>query len=1055
LQDLNVPRNDQIRHKRRNYVSQGITFALNAALALAGSVLLVSCGDRPTGSAAAADAVIKPPSGGELILIPAGEFTMGQPGGRADETPHAVSVASFYMDRCPVTQELYERIAGSNPSKRKGLQNPVERVQWIDAARYCNACSERDGLAPCYDPQTWECRFEASGYRLPTEAEWEYACRAGSRTRYFFGDDASKASQHAWFKPHSAGMAHPVGQKRPNAWGLHDMLGNVWEWCNDWYGEGSYAESPRDKPRGPISGKQRVLRGGAWDCGPEKCTAAYRSKEFPVFTDACFGADTYGFRRVRSNGSGAASRAGEPQTNASTDRNAKASRSEDPQTKPTASPPAQPGSGAASRAGEPQTNASGAPVQPGSGAASRAGEPQTNASGAPVQPGSGAASRAGEPQTNASGAPAQPGSGAASRAGLLSPTGKLALSQLTGTIIFVSDRSGTLKIWSMRADGKPAARGAAIIEGVTETLNAQRSTFNAQVTDEDPRPLTQGPDPDADPRFSPDGKRILYTTLRNGFPEVWTMQRDGSAPQKVTSGSQSDWSPDGRQIVFIRDNQAWVRELASAQERRVSPEAWERCGVPAWRPDGKALALASRHTGAIGIYFLSPDGKESSPLATEEPSCTPRWSKDSSRLLCQTVKGHVHQVSADGKDWEQVTFGADLQHDARYSPDGSLIVFCRAPSSEGPWQLCVSRLGGDDMDFIPLTTEGSNFAPDWSADDRQPAPAPRKEVNMQPNETTKAPLPTAFLYDPLFLEHKVGESHPERPQRLEAILARLKEKGLTDKLLALKAAPAEEKRLTAVHSREYVERVKKACSECGDGISFIDTPDVPVSARSYDAAVLAAGGVLAAVDAVAGGKARNAFCAVRPPGHHALKEKAMGFCLFGNVAIAARYIQQKHKLAKVLIVDWDVHHGNGTQAASYDDPTILHFDVHRSPFYPGSGRADETGAGKGAGFKINVPLPAGSSDKDYREAFENKLKPAALAFRPDFVLVSAGFDAHENDPLGGMKLTAEGYAELTRIVKGIAETCCRGRLVSVLEGGYDLDGLADSVEAHIRALMES
>jgi acetoin utilization deacetylase AcuC-like enzyme/formylglycine-generating enzyme required for sulfatase activity len=919
-------------------------FTRNAALLLAGSLLLVSCGERPAtpngaAPAAAASETIKPPSGGELVLLPAGDFSMGQPGGRADEAPHAVSVAAFYMDRCPVTQAHYEAVTGANPSKRKGKENPVERVQWADAARFCNACSARDGLTPCYDPQTWECRFEADGYRLPTEAEWEYACRAGSRTRYFFGDDAAKASPYAWFKPHSEGMAHPVGQKRPNAWGLHDMLGNVWEWCNDWYGDRYYPESPRDNPRGPETGQQRVLRGGAWDCGPEKCASAYRAKEFPSFTDACFGADTYGFRRVRGSA---------------------------------ATPTAQPAKAVA----------------------------EASAPAAVTAPGS------------------------TSAAPPAAPSGKLDRAHLKGTIVFVSDRSGTLNIWRMRADGT------------------------------EPMPLTRGADPDADPRFSPDGTRVLYTALRGGFPEVWVMRRDGSAPQKVTSGSQADWSPDGRQIVFIRENLTWIRDLVSGQERRVSPEAWERCGVPAWRPDGKALALASRHTGTIGIYLLSPDGKEAAPLATEEPSCTPRWAKDSARLLCQTVRGHVHQVGADGRDWEQVTFGADLQHDARYSPDGTMIVFCRAPSSDGPWQICVSRLGGDEMDFIALTAEGSNFAPDWHSDDEPRAPQPRKEAQMTQSPYPLAPLPTGFLYDPLFLEHKVGERHPEQPQRLAAIVARLKEKGLADKLLAITAAPAEEKWLATVHAREYVERVRMTCAACGNGLRFIDTPDVPVSARSYDAAVLAVGGVLAAVDAVVGGKVRNAFCAVRPPGHHALREKAMGFCLFGNVAIAARYIQQKHNLAKVLIVDWDVHHGNGTQAASYDDPSILHVDVHRAPFYPGTGGADETGAGQGAGFKINVPLPAGSSDQDYCDVFENTLKPAALAFRPDFVLVSAGFDAHQDDPLGGMKLTAEGYAKLTRIVKGIAETCCDGRLVSVLEGGYDLTGLADAVEAHLGTLME-
>jgi acetoin utilization deacetylase AcuC-like enzyme len=257
--------------------------------------------------------------------------------------------------------------------------------------------------------------------------------------------------------------------------------------------------------------------------------------------------------------------------------------------------------------------------------------------------------------------------------------------------------------------------------------------------------------------------------------------------------------------------------------------------------------------------------------------------------------------------------------------------------------------------------------------------------------------------------------------------------------------------ITTIHAPEYVERVRKAC-EGGGGL--MDSGDTPVSADSYEAARRAAGGVMAAVDAVMEGKVRNAFCAVRPPGHHALRNRAMGFCLFNNVAIATRYAQKKHNLAKVLIVDWDVHHGNGTMDAFYDDGSILQFDIHRSPFYPGSGTADETGRGKGLGMKINVPIPAGSGDDVYKKAFEEKLRPAAMAFRPDVVFISAGFDAGVGDPLGGMKVTPEGYAALTRLVRAIAEECCRGRLVAVLEGGYDLEGLASSVEAHLRVLME-
>ncbi|MCX7826419.1 MAG: histone deacetylase, partial [Verrucomicrobiae bacterium] len=197
------------------------------------------------------------------------------------------------------------------------------------------------------------------------------------------------------------------------------------------------------------------------------------------------------------------------------------------------------------------------------------------------------------------------------------------------------------------------------------------------------------------------------------------------------------------------------------------------------------------------------------------------------------------------------------------------------------------------------------------------------------------------------------------------------------------------------------------------------------------------------------------FCAVRPPGHHAEYNRAMGFCFFNNVAIAAVYLLKQHGLERVAIVDWDVHHGNGTQAAFYDDPTVFYFSAHQSPYYPGTGDADEIGEGKGLGFTLNVPLRAGSGDADYKMAFERKLKPAAAAFRPDFVLISAGFDAAKDDLLGQMNVTPDGYAELTRIVKGIAEEHAKSRLVSVLEGGYNLDALARSAAAHVRALMES
>jgi len=310
---------------------------------------------------------------------------------------------------------------------------------------------------------------------------------------------------------------------------------------------------------------------------------------------------------------------------------------------------------------------------------------------------------------------------------------------------------------------------------------------------------------------------------------------------------------------------------------------------------------------------------------------------------------------------------------------------------------------------------------------------------------------TGFVYGDIYLRHKTGPGHPENPERLRAIVKRLKEKGLLTKLTIIEPTPVSRRWLTAVHAPEYVDRIKTGCR---DGATHVDSPDAPVSRDSYDAALAAVGGVLAAVDAVMAGKIRNAFCAVRPPGHHALKNKAMGFCLFNNVAITTRYIQKKHKLARVLIVDWDVHHGNGTQETFYQDPTVFYFGIHQYPFYPGTGGASERGAGKGLGFTLNVPLPAGSGDREYKEAFEKQLQPAALKFQPDFVLISAGFDAHRDDLLGGMRVTEEGFAELTRIVRQIAERCSKGRLVSILEGGYGLEGLAGSTESHLRVLMQ-
>jgi len=592
------------------------------------SVVVTGC--RRAKDAADKPEIIKTKTGIEMVAIPSGWFEMGSKNGASDELPvHRVKISPFWMDRYEVVQEQFRKFQISDPSHFKNPKNPLEQINWTDAALYCNERSLAEGLEPCYDEQTWQCNFSANGYRLPTEAEWEYACRAGRSTKYSFGNDVWKLKAYAWFSKSSSGKTHPVGQKKPNPWGLYDMHGNVAEWCNEFYSEGFYKQSPEKDPKGPANGKERVIRGGAWNSSADSCRSSYRASD-PSINDTCLASDAIGFRCVRN------------------------------------------------------------------------------------------------------------------------------------------------------------------------------------------------------------------------------------APNKTST--------------------------------RLNPG----------------------------------------------------------------TKSQAQQISKTG-----------------------------------------------------------------------------------------------FVYDDIYLEHKTTPGHPEAPQRLVAIVGRLKAKGLYPELFALSPKPAAVQWITTIHTPEYVERVKKSCK---DGIAYLDSMDVPISAKSYGVALVAAGGVLTVVDAVMEEKVTNAFCAIRPPGHHAVRDQAMGFCIFNNVAIGARYIQKKYELAKILIVDWDVHHGNATQAMFYDDPNVLYFGVHQYPFYPGTGSIAEKGTGLGLNYNINVPLPAGSGDSDYLRVFQEKLKPAAINFGPEFVLISAGFDAHEDDLLGGINVTAEGFAQLTQIVKQIAQECCEGRLVSVLEGGYG-DGLAVSAEAHIRVLM--
>lgn len=313
-------------------------------------------------------------------------------------------------------------------------------------------------------------------------------------------------------------------------------------------------------------------------------------------------------------------------------------------------------------------------------------------------------------------------------------------------------------------------------------------------------------------------------------------------------------------------------------------------------------------------------------------------------------------------------------------------------------------------------------------------------------------MATGIVFTERFLEHRPSFYHPENPDRLVAIVEHLKRVGLWSNLEHLEFGPAKPEEVSLVHDPGYVEYVQRFCS-AGGGV--LDYGDTYAAAVSYDVALLAVGGALSAVAAVTSGRLKNAFCLLRPPGHHAERERAMGFCIFNNVAVAARYAQRSCGLERVLIVDFDVHHGNGTQNAFWEDPTVFYVSLHQFPHYPGTGRKDEIGGGSGLGYTRNFPLPPDAPEEKWLEVVGQDIPEIANHFRPNILLVSAGFDAHKHDPLSSQNLTTKGYGQIAERLIEVAETHCDGRMVVLLEGGYNLQALAESVEAFIRAMIRS
>ena len=311
-------------------------------------------------------------------------------------------------------------------------------------------------------------------------------------------------------------------------------------------------------------------------------------------------------------------------------------------------------------------------------------------------------------------------------------------------------------------------------------------------------------------------------------------------------------------------------------------------------------------------------------------------------------------------------------------------------------------------------------------------------------------MATGIVTHPIYLEHKTGHAHPERPARITAVLEELDRTGVRSRLVEIEPQRSDREALAAVHSDEYLCHARE---DIESGARQLRTGDTSVCRASWQVAEMAVGGLLSAVDAVVDGNVANAFCATRPPGHHATANQGMGFCVFSNVAVAARYAQRKYGVGKILIADWDVHHGNGTQEIFYDDDSVFFFSTHQSPWYPGTGAKDETGSGKGLGMTRNVPLMAGAGRDEIMAAFSDFLLPACEAFRPEMVFVSAGFDSRRNDPLGGFTLEDADFYELTRLLMEVADEYANGRLVSALEGGYSLEGVAKASCAHVEALL--